>query len=197
MIIALTGLRGSGKTKIGKMLANKLDLKFYDLDQEIEKKKKTTIKDLIEKKRWESFRKIESEVLEKLIKKLETKKFAKEKITILSLGGGAIIQEKNTKLIKENCFIIYLQDTPENCTKKILESKDNTRPALTSAKTLLSEMKELYKTRHKIYKENANLILKRSDDAEKDVRKIIKELLSSRRRRTNMYVEERTTKLTQ
>lgn len=179
MIIALTGLRGSGKTKIGEVLAERLGLKFYDLDQEIEKKIRTNIKNLIEEKGWESFRKIESEILEKLIKKLETKKSAKEKITILSLGGGAIIQEKNIRLIKKNCFVIYLQDTPENCTKKILESKDNTRPALTSQKTLLSEMKELYKTRHKIYKENADLILKRSDDAEKDVRRITKELLKN------------------
>lgn len=176
MIIALTGLRGSGKTKIGKILADKLDLKFHDLDQEIEKIIKTTIKDFVEKKGWEFFRKIENEVLEKLIKKLETKKSAKEKITILSLGGGAIIQSKNTKLIKKNCFVIYLKDTPENCTKKILESKDSTRPALTSQKTLLSEMEELYKTRHKIYKDNADLILKRSDDSEKDVKRIISKL---------------------
>ncbi|MDP2642838.1 MAG: shikimate kinase [Candidatus Peregrinibacteria bacterium] len=178
MIIALTGLRGSGKTKIGEILAEKLGVKFYDLDQEIEKKIKSTIKDLVEKKGWESFRKIESEVLEKLIKKLETKKSAKEKLTILSLGGGAIIQEKNAKLINQNCFVIYLQDTPENCTKKITESNkkhsNKTRPALTSQKTLLSEMKELYKTRHKTYKENADIILKRSDDKEKDVKKLIK-----------------------
>ncbi|PIZ75154.1 hypothetical protein COY05_04665 [Candidatus Peregrinibacteria bacterium CG_4_10_14_0_2_um_filter_38_24] len=183
MIIALTGLRGSGKTKVGTILAEKLGVKFHDLDKEIEKKIKTTIKDFVEKKGWKSFRKIESEVLEKLIKKLETKKSAKEKITILSLGGGAIIQEKNAKLLKKNCFVIYLQDTPENCTKKITESnkkheRDN-RPSLTSQKTLLSEMKGLYKTRHKIYKENADIILKRSDDAEKDVKRIIKEFLKN------------------
>lgn len=182
MIIALTGLRGSGKTKIGDTLAKKLGIKFYDLDQEIEKKIKIKIKDLVEKKGWEFFRKIENKILEKLIKKLETKKFTKEKVTILSLGGGAIIQEKNKKIIKKNCLVIYLQDTPRNCAKKITESNnkhgETTRPALTRQKTLLAEMKELYKTRHKIYKENSDITLKRSDDIEKDVKKIISKLSS-------------------
>lgn len=184
MIIALTGLRGSGKTTIGKILAEKLGLKFHDLDQEIEKKIKTTIKDFVEKKGWESFRKIENEILKKLIKNWGTKKSTKEKMTILSLGGGAIIQEKNTKLLKKNCFIIYLNDTPENCTRKIAESNkkndSKSRPALTSQKTLLSEIKELYKTRHKIYKENAGIILKRSNDAEKDARKITERIFRQR-----------------
>jgi len=182
MIIALTGLRGSGKTKIGTALAENLKAKFFDLDKEIEQKTKTTIKDFIEKNGWEIFRKKENEILEKLIKKLTTKNT--EKITILSLGGGTIIQEKNKESIKKNCFIVYLQDTPENCARRITESKikherDN-RPALTSAKTLLEEMKELYKTRHKIYKENANLIIKRSDNIEKDTIKILSHIAGTR-----------------
>ncbi|MCK9186709.1 shikimate kinase [Candidatus Gracilibacteria bacterium] len=155
MIIALTGLRGSGKTKIGLALAEKLKLKFYDLDQEIEKRLKRKIKDLVTKNGWEYFRKIESEVLKKTTEKINKNK----KITILSLGGGTIIEEKNAKLIRKNCFVIYLKDTPENCAKRI--SKEE-RPALTKQKTLLKEMKELYKARHKIYKKNADLILKKS-----------------------------------
>ncbi len=178
MTIALTGLRGSGKTKLGEILAKELGLKFYDLDQEIEKKIKTTVKDLVEKKGWDFFRKTENEVLTKHIEKINKKK----KLTILSLGGGTIIQKNNAKLLKKNCLIIYLQDTPENCTKKITESNENhtqnTRPALTSQKTLLEEMKELYKTRHEIYKENSDIIIKRSFDAEKDVGKIIKKILA-------------------
>ncbi len=183
MIIAITGLRGSGKTTIGGIIAKKLGAKFYDLDKEIEKNIKTTIQDFVEKKGWEFFRKTESKTLEKVIKKLKTKKHTKEKITILSLGGGAIIKEKNAKFLKKNCFIVYLQDTPKNCTKKILESnkkhKNNNRPALTRQKTLITEMEELYKTRHKIYKENANFILKRSDDTEKDTEKLFSKLKRS------------------
>lgn len=171
MIIALTGLRGSGKTKVGQALAKELKLKFYDLDEKIEKKIKTTIKDLVKKKGWEAFRKTENEVLKKLIEKINKTK----NLTILSLGGGTIVEEKNTKLLKKNCLIVYLKDTPENCTKKITDSD---RPALTSQKTLLGEMKALYKTRHKIYKKNSDIRLKRSDDKEKDAKKIIKKILA-------------------
>ncbi|MFA6305778.1 MAG: shikimate kinase [Candidatus Gracilibacteria bacterium] len=178
MIIALTGLRGSGKTKLGLLLAKKLNVKFYDLDKEIEKTSKTNIKDLVEKKGWETFRESENKILKKIIEKINKKK----KLTILSLGGGAIIQKENTKLIRKNCLIVYLRDTPENCAKKISDSNkkhaiDN-RPALTSQKTLLSEMKELYETRHEIYKKNSDIILKRSDDEEKDAEKIIKKILN-------------------
>ena len=65
MKIILIGLMGAGKTTIGKELSNKLNLRFIDMDDEIEKQSKMSIVDIFEKYGENRFREIESKLLEK------------------------------------------------------------------------------------------------------------------------------------
>ena len=81
MNIVLTGLRGSGKTKIGKLLAIKISWDFVDLDKEIEKEENMKISEIVNLKGWEYFRAKESQVI---------KKFANTDKKIISTGGGAV-----------------------------------------------------------------------------------------------------------
>ena len=89
--IVLIGMMGSGKTSVGKELAKNLNLNFIDSDQEIEKKCKISIPSIFEKKGEDYFRKIEEKICCKLID---------GKPKILSLGGGAFINSKIRKEIK-------------------------------------------------------------------------------------------------
>jgi shikimate kinase len=165
MNIVLTGLRGSGKTQIGKLLAKKLKWKFIDLDNEIEKEEKTKIKNIIDLKGWDYFRTKETEI---------TKKIAKLNETIISTGGGTIINTENKKELKKNGKIIYLYRTPEDCCKYI--KNDLNRPPLTDMKTKEEEMEEVYKERNERYCKSAHIILKRTKDIEKDTKTLIKKL---------------------
>ncbi|MDD3861811.1 MAG: shikimate kinase [Candidatus Gracilibacteria bacterium] len=163
MNIILTGLRGSGKSKIGKLLSEKLNFKFIDIDKEIEKNENMSIKEIYEKHGWEYFRKKEKEAVKNLIGEDET---------IISLGGGTIVDPKNKKILKELGTIIYLERSPEDCYKYLKKAKTE-RPPLTKTADQLSELQKIYEERKAIYKTCSTYTIKRSDDLHKDVNKII------------------------
>lgn len=165
MNIVLTGLRGSGKTKIGELLAKKIKWDFIDLDREIESEENLTIAEIVNLKGWEYFRAKESEII---------KKFANTDKKVISTGGGAIIDRDNEKELKKNGKIIYLYRKPEDCCKYIMNS--HSRPPLTNLESIEEEMNYIYKQRNGRYCESANIIFNRTDDLEKDVEGLIKNL---------------------
>lgn len=165
MNIVLTGLRGSGKTKIGKILAKKLGWNFVDTDERIEKTEKAKIAKIVEIRGWEYFRAVESKV---------AKNVAKLKNTVIATGGGTILTKENEKALKKNGKIVYLYVKPAICAARIL--KDRSRPPLTNKETVEEEIKQLYKERNNRYCKSANLILERTESLEKDAQKIIKSL---------------------
>lgn len=164
--IILIGLRGSGKTEIGKLLAKKLGFNHIDIDKELEKKEKNRINEIIEKNGWKHFRKLEKNKIKDLEK---DSKFWEE--TVISTGGGAVLNKENRENLKKLGKIIYLHRKPENCTKYLKNS--SLRPRLTKEKTLEEEMKKLYKERHPIYLEIADFTLERTNNLEKDTNRLI------------------------
>lgn len=119
-IIALVGIMGSGKTTVGKKLAQKLGINFVDSDKEIEKKSKKTINKIFQESGEEYFRKIEKEMISDIVKENHP--------AILSLGGGAFINEDVRNLIKQECVSIWLNVNVEVILKRIGNKKN--RPLL-------------------------------------------------------------------
>ncbi len=165
MNIVLTGLRGSGKSKIGSILALKLKMNFVDIDEEIVKEEKKKIPEIIDSRGWEYFRALESKVAQKT---------AKLKNTVISTGGGTILDQENEKAFKKNGKIIYLYVKPEIAAARIL--KDKNRPPLTNKESVEEEMKQIYKERNSRYCESASIIFERSENIEKDCEAIIEKL---------------------
>ena len=135
------------------------------MDDEIEKFEKMKISEIVELRGWEYFRARESEI---------AKRAAKCEKTVIALGGGAIIDRDNEKELMNKGKVIYLYVKPEICAKRILNSKN--RPPLTNKETVEEEIKHLYKERNGRYCESSNMIFERSENLEKDARKIIKKL---------------------
>ena len=162
MNIILTGLRGSGKSKIGSILALKLKMNFVDIDEEIVREEKKKIPEIIDSRGWEYFRALESKV---------AKKIAKLKNTVISTGGGTILDQENEKAFKKNGKIIYLYVKPEIAAARIL--KDKNRPPLTNKESVEEEMKQIYKERNSRYCESASIVFERSENVEKDCEEII------------------------
>lgn len=148
MNIILTGLRGSGKTTIGKLLSEALNMGFMDTDIFIEKKTGMKISALINTAGKEKFRKIESGII---------KGTAAIRNCVISTGGGVVENNINMALLKKEGFVIYLKTSPKVLIKRITNAK--TRPLLTGADNMLDDLISLEKKREQFYKKYADYII--------------------------------------
>ena len=163
--ISLCGMMGSGKSVIGKMLANKLDYNFIDADKMIEIDAGKTINKIFEEDGEEYFRDLEEKI---------TINILEHKETIISLGGGAIINKKIRSSIKKNSYNIYLNVDVDILTMRLQNSK--TRP-LIYKKNLKKELINLIAIREKFYRK-ADLIVKNEKNIIETTENIIKKIIN-------------------
>lgn len=154
MNIILIGFRGTGKSAVGELLANRLERDFIDSDKYIESSTGKTIKRIFKEEGEEGFRKIEADAIARL-SKMDNK--------IISAGGGAILRKDNVKNLKSNGFLILLVATPEIIHNRITKDEKTTqqRPSLTD-KTPLDEIKHLLEQRENSYKNAADYTINTS-----------------------------------
>ena len=119
--IILCGFMGCGKTTLGKMLAEQLNMEFLDIDKIIEDKQNLKISEIFENFGEDYFRKLESATVNKICN-LKNK--------IISLGGGTLENFENFKKLKANGIIFFL-NVPLNILKIRLQN-DTKRPLLKS-----------------------------------------------------------------
>ena len=131
-------MMGVGKSTIGKKLAQKLKLKFIDIDQVIETKEKSTIKEIFEKKGEDYFRNIEKKI---------TLEILKVKNLVIALGGGGFINKIIRKEVLKNHISFWLNWNNQILLNRIKNSKK--RPIAFNAKE--NELIDLIKKRSNIY----------------------------------------------
>ena len=163
--ITLCGMMGSGKSAIGRILANKLNYNFIDVDKVIENEAKKTIKKIFEEDGEMYFRDLEEKIT---INTLENRE------AIVSLGGGAIINKNIRNSIKKNSYNIYLNVDVDILTKRLQFSK--TRP-LIYKKDLKKELINLINKRKKFY-QKADLIIQNEKNIIETTENIIKKILN-------------------
>jgi len=137
--IVLVGFMGTGKSAVGKLLAKKLNMDFSELDEQIEIREKMSIKDIFETKGEPYFRMVEKEVV---------KEASSRKNTVISAGGGAIVDGDNFKNLKHSGTIICLKASPETILKRTKDLK--TRPLL-NVSNPKEQIEELLKKREAYY----------------------------------------------
>jgi shikimate kinase len=139
--IVFIGLPGCGKTSIGRKVAEKLSLPFYDVDEYIEKKEGKQIKEIFLK--GESyFRKLESQAIEEI---------SENNLCVISTGGGSVKVSSNMETLKQNSLIFFINRPIEN----ILKDIDITiRPLLIED---ASKLYNLYKERYPLYKKYCDI----------------------------------------
>jgi len=151
MKIFLIGFMGSGKTHWGKLLAEKLQLPFFDLDTVITEKENKTISEIFADKGEEFFRYREKEVLEELVK--ENEHF------ILSSGGGTPCFFNNISFMKKNGTVVWLNTSVEILKQRLLKERMS-RPLI---KNIGETQLKAYIIRklgeRKIYYEQADVIV--------------------------------------
>lgn len=145
--IFLVGPMGTGKTTIGRQLAQALGLEFEDSDREIQRRTGVDIPTIFEYEGEEGFRIRERKVIADLVE-VENQ--------VLATGGGAVTEEDNRRLLPARGFVIYLECSPEQQYDRTY--KDKNRPLLQSGDPLES-LKQLMKERDPLYREVADLVV--------------------------------------
>ncbi|MBL8179573.1 MAG: shikimate kinase [Bryobacterales bacterium] len=101
--VYLVGFMGCGKSTVGKLLAEQLEWRFVDLDDDIEGREQTPISQIFAQRGEPAFRRIEHECLNTRVQEVRNLK-----PLVLALGGGAFIQDDNRSLISDAGISIWL-----------------------------------------------------------------------------------------
>ena len=160
--IILIGPMGAGKTTIGRQLAKRLSIRFYDSDHEIEERTGVKISLIFEIEGEEGFRRRETEVIREL---------SLMNNIVLSTGGGVVSQAENREILKGNGYIIYLKSSPEMLFKRTADDK---RRPLLQGSNRLEQIRKILTEREPAYIEMADEII---DSEKMSIKQIIQKIL--------------------
>jgi XRE family transcriptional regulator, aerobic/anaerobic benzoate catabolism transcriptional regulator len=140
-VVALLGLRGAGKTTIGKQLARRLHARFVELDRRIEKAAEISIAELFSLYGEDRYRRLERETL--------TEVLAEDRPTVLATGGGIVTSPDTYALLAKSAITVWLRAAPEDHWNRVVSQGDR-RPmadhpqAMADLRTLLARREPLY-----------------------------------------------------
>lgn len=172
--IFIIGYMGSGKSTVGRILANKLNRTFLDMDEVIEKEQDLSVNQIFMKLGEHSFRNYEAELLDKIADGT----INENEGLIISCGGGIILDDENRKILEKE-FVILLDCSPDIMFDRIRNNTNlpNAYFHIKDEDERKSIFVKQYRQREKLYTQCADLIVDSEPHNPEDiVAKIIKEL---------------------
>ena len=157
--VYLCGFMGCGKTTVGKILAERLECEFFDMDEYIVEREKMKIPQIFAEKGEKYFRETETAVIRELA----------EKNGIIACGGGAMLKRENAEIASGNGIVIYIDVPFEVCYGRI--SGDKNRPIVMS--NTKEELEFIYDSRVPLYRENSDLTVSGDGTAEEIANRIL------------------------
>jgi XRE family aerobic/anaerobic benzoate catabolism transcriptional regulator len=139
--IALIGLRGGGKSTIGRLLAAELDVPFVELDREIERESGMALTELFEMFGQATFRRMERAALEATLEK--NPRF------VLATGGGLVTEASTFELLLTSCMTIWVRAEPDEHMKRVVEQGD-LRPISGSTRAM-EDLVSILRSREPLY----------------------------------------------
>ncbi len=163
--VILTGYRATGKTSIGKILADQLGFDFIDTDLAIEKGQGESIAELVGRGGWDLFRRHEEEMLLEL---------ARRKSIVIATGGGSVMHDNAWKKLRKNALCVWLTaDVKTICRRLALDNcTDDQRPPLTGMGTI-DEISMVLNERQPLYKKSSDITINTEGKSPEEVAEII------------------------
>jgi shikimate kinase len=164
--VFLVGPMGAGKSTIGRELAERLHLEFFDSDQEIEKRTGADIAWVFDLEGEDGFRKREESIIEDLTEKQGI---------VLATGGGSVISAQVRNRLSARGIVVYLETTID---KQVARTqRDRRRPLLQTSEEPRTVLENLAVERNPLYEEVADIIVQTDDQSAKVVaHKIVERL---------------------
>jgi XRE family aerobic/anaerobic benzoate catabolism transcriptional regulator len=139
--VALIGLRGAGKSTLGRLAAKRLRWKFIELNREVERESGFSMAEIFRLYGQEGYRRLELEALRKIA--------ARREPLILATGGGIVSEPTTFELLVSSFFTIWLKASPEEHMARVRQQGDlrpmaNERAAMDDLRTILSTREPFY-----------------------------------------------------
>lgn len=156
MRLTLIGLRGTGKSTVGRLVADRLGWTFVDADKELERRERRTIADIFECDGESTFRQIEEALLEELLQSGDH--------AVIASGGGAILSEQTRARMKSSGPVVWLTAPVETLAKRVTTDAQSAsqRPSLTG-KSIADEIAQVLAARRRLYQEVATITVPTQD----------------------------------
>jgi shikimate kinase len=172
MNIVLIGYRGSGKSTVGKRLAERLKMSFVDTDDLLTERYGHSITKIVESNGWDHFRAAEKAII---------KEISIQDNLVIASGGGSVLDDENVRFFGENGLIVWLKVDPEVLFNRLSNDSQNIfqRPSLTG-KGLLEEIEEILTYRNPYYEKASAIQL---DTSTLSVEAVVEKIFSILQRR--------------
>jgi len=169
--IALVGFMGTGKTVVGKALAEKLGKEFIELDALIEQKAGKTIPEIFQQDGEVAFRELEIEI---------ARQVSGKENTVIACGGGIVLNRINIDRLRKECIIVHLTASPGVILKRTAGDGDE-RPLLNVADRALT-IRELLRFRKPFYEQAADIAINTS---RLDIDSVVRQIISKMKEKEN------------
>lgn len=166
--IALVGLRGVGKTTVGKLLAKELGRPFIELDKEIESEIGLEIREIFEHMGQAEFRRAERRCLNMLVES--------DQPIVLAAAGGIVSELTTYSALLSSCLSVYLKASPQRHIERVQGQNDNRLMGPEVREEAIDTVWQTLKAREELY-QRADIVLDTSDMSAEEVARVLKEKL--------------------
>jgi XRE family aerobic/anaerobic benzoate catabolism transcriptional regulator len=140
--IALIGLRGAGKSTLGAMLADRLEMPFLELDRLIEQESGVSLSVIFDLYGQSGFRRLERRVLDQIIERYPR--------FVLATGGSLVSEPATFERLLTMCFTVWLRATPEEHMQRVIAQGDM-RPMADNRESM-SDLRRILDVREPLYR---------------------------------------------
>lgn len=147
-VIALLGLRGAGKTTIGKRLARRLHVPFVELDRRIEQAADLSLSELFSLHGEDYYRRLERETLNTVL--------AERQGMVIATGGGIVTSPETYALLRRSTITVWLRATPEDHWNRVVRQGD--RRPMADHPQAMADLRALLAARDPLYAQAAHTV---------------------------------------
>jgi XRE family transcriptional regulator, aerobic/anaerobic benzoate catabolism transcriptional regulator len=162
LVVALLGLRGAGKTSVGRRLARRLRVPFVELDRRIEEQANLSLAEIFSLHGEDYYRRVEREVLQEILDDARP--------LVLATGGGLVTAAETYALLRRSSLTIWLRASPEEHWNRVVRQGD--RRPMTDHPQAMSDLRSLLAAREPLYANAAYTV----DTTGRPVEEIVEEI---------------------